>query len=83
MIMPSAVMPAVVCSMEASVGTATITTVRSGWSVRGVPVLAFLARKLRLMVSCEEVENLQVAIDGYARFNALVQQYVDEIVRLT
>jgi hypothetical protein len=31
----------------------------------------------------EEVEDLQAAIDGYARFNTLVQQYIDEIVRLT
>lgn len=31
----------------------------------------------------EELEDLQAAIDGYARFNALVKQYVDEIVRLT
>jgi hypothetical protein len=31
----------------------------------------------------EEVEDLQAAIDGYARFNELVRQYTDEIVRLT
>ena len=31
----------------------------------------------------EQVEDLQTAIDGYARFNALAQQYADEIIRLT
>jgi hypothetical protein len=31
----------------------------------------------------EEVEYLQAAIDGYARFNELARQYIDEIVRLT
>jgi hypothetical protein len=31
----------------------------------------------------EKVEDLQAAIDGYARFNELARQYIDEIVRLT
>jgi hypothetical protein len=31
----------------------------------------------------EEAEDLQAAIDGYARFNELARQYIDEIVRLT
>ena len=31
----------------------------------------------------EEVEDLQAAINGYARFNELARQYIDEIVRLT
>jgi hypothetical protein len=33
-------------------------------------------------VSREEVEDLQTAIDGYARFNELARQDIDEIVRL-
>ena len=31
----------------------------------------------------EEVDNLQAAIDGYARFTELAQHYADEIIRLT
>ena len=31
----------------------------------------------------EGVEDLQTAIDGYARFTELVQQYADEMIRLT
>ena len=30
-----------------------------------------------------EVEDLQVALDGYARFMELVQRYADEIIRLS
>lgn len=30
-----------------------------------------------------EVSDLQAAIDGHARFMALANQYVDEVVRLT
>ena len=31
----------------------------------------------------EELEDLQAAIAGYARFHELAQQYADEIIRLT
>ena len=31
----------------------------------------------------EELDNLQAAIDGYARFTELAQHYADEIIRLT
>lgn len=31
----------------------------------------------------EELEDLQEAIDGYARFTELAQRYADEIIRLT
>lgn len=40
-------------------------------------------RNLVRYVKREEVEDLQTAIDGYARFNALAQRYADEIIRLT
>ena len=31
----------------------------------------------------EQIEDLQAAIDGYAQFNELARQYIDEIVRTT
>jgi hypothetical protein len=31
----------------------------------------------------EEIEDLQQAIDGYARFTKLAQQYAEQIIRLT
>lgn len=34
-------------------------------------------------VPLNEVSDLQAAIAGYNRFNALAQQYADEIIRLT
>jgi hypothetical protein len=40
-------------------------------------------RNLVRYVPREEVEDLQAAIDGYARFQQLAQHYADEIIRLT
>lgn len=34
-------------------------------------------------VPCEQVADLQAAIDGYARFCQLAQLYADELIRLT
>jgi hypothetical protein len=31
----------------------------------------------------DQIEDLQAAIAGYARFQALAQQYADEIIRMT
>jgi hypothetical protein len=40
-------------------------------------------RNLVRYVPREAVRDLQVAIAGYRRFNALAQQYADEIIRRT
>ena len=34
-------------------------------------------------VRAEDIDDLQQAIDGYALFTTLTQQYADEIIRLT
>ena len=31
----------------------------------------------------DQIEDLQAAINGYARFQSLAQQYADEMIRLT